>query len=308
MSKVLVTGASGFVGRGAVAAFAADGYTVRAALRRPPPESFAAAVEVMQHPDLQQAFDWAPLLAGIDKVVHLAAQRPRNGAAAAALFEEVNHRATARLATAAALAGIRHFVYVSSIRAQSWPAADHAVDESDAPAPSDAYGRSKLAAENAVRDSGVPFTILRPAPLYGPSVRGSIGLFLRAVRSPWPLPLKDFVSRRSLLGLDNFLSALRFVLAARAAGETYVVADPGMPPRAADLAATLRRSKGRWPLVLALPTGYLELPLRLLGRTDLWDNLGGSLRVNPGKLIAAGWRPLHDTRTGLVALVQAAPR
>ena len=61
-------------------------------------------------------------------------------------------------------------------------------------------------------------------------------------------------------------------------------------------------------MVVPLPTQYLELPLRLVGRADLWDYLGGSLRVNPGKLIAAGWQPLHDTRTGLVTLVQATPR
>ena len=200
------------------------------------------------------------------------------------------------MAEAAARAGVRHFVFVSSIRAQSGPAADHALTERDAAAPTEAYGRSKLAAEAAVQASGVPFTILRPVPVYGPGVGGYFALLMRAARSPWPLPLKDFVSRRSLLGLDNFVSALAFVLERPPAGETYLVADPGVPLRLADVAATLRQARGRWPLIVPFPTQYLELPLRLMRRADIWERLGGNLRVDAGKLIAAGWQPPHDTR------------
>ncbi len=156
--------------------------------------------------------------------------------------------------------------------------------------------------------SGVPFTILRPVPVYGPGVGGYFGLLMRAARSPWPLPLKDFVSRRSLLGLDNLVSALAFVLDRPAADELYLVADPGMPLRLADVAATLRQARGRWPLIVPFPTHYLELPLRLMRRADIWERLGGNLRVDAGKLIAAGWQPAHDTRSGLTALARAAPR
>ncbi|HTZ37701.1 MAG TPA: NAD-dependent epimerase/dehydratase family protein, partial [Stellaceae bacterium] len=154
-------------------------YTVRAAVRRPPQQPFAAGVEVMQHPDLSQSFDWTPLLAGVEAVVHLAgiAHTGRIDIAAAR-YDSVNRRATADLANAAAREGVRHFVFVSSIRAQSGPAADHALTERDAPAPTDAYGRSKLAAEAAVRASGVPFTILRPVLLYGPGAKGYFALLL----------------------------------------------------------------------------------------------------------------------------------
>jgi len=307
MTSLLVTGASGLIGRAVVAASAARGATVRAAVRRPPLPAFAPGVEVVQHPDLRLPFDWDPLVAGIDTIIHLAGIAPTRRGVRPALFDIVNRQATARLAEAAARAGIRHFVFVSSIRAQSGPAADHALTERDAAAPTDAYGRSKLAAEAAVRASGVPFTILRPVPVYGPGVGGYVALLVRAARSPWPLPLKDFVSRRSLLGLDNFVSALAFVLAQPAAGEIYVVADPGVPLRLGDVAATLRRAQGRWPLIVPFPTQYLELPLRLLRRADIWERLGGNLRVDAGKLIAAGWQPAHDTRSGLTALARAAP-
>ena len=306
--RVLVTGASGFVGRAVVTAFARDGRDVRAAARRPPQPPFAAGIEVVQHPDLAQPFDWAPLLDGIDRVVHLAGIA-HTGDAAAELYDRVNRQATAELAVAAARSGVRHFVFVSSVRAQTGPSADHALTERDEPAPTDAYGRSKLAAETAVRASGVPFTILRPALFYGPGVKGNFALLLRAARSRWPLPVKDFVNRRSLVSIDNFISALTFVLTSPATiGETYIVADPGIPPRLPDLIATLRKAQGRWPLLVPLPTHYVETPLRALGRDDMWERLGGNLRVDSGKLIAAGWQPVHDTWAGLAALVEAPSR
>jgi nucleoside-diphosphate-sugar epimerase len=305
MSRVLVTGASGFIGSAVVAALACDGHTVRAAVRRPH-LSFPDGVEVVQHPDLTEAFDWQPLLQDIDQVVHLAGIAHTRGADAAA-YDGINRLATARLAAAAAQTHIGHFVFISSIRAQSGPAADHALTEHDPPTPSEIYGRSKLAAEEAVRDSGVPFTILRPALLYGPGVKGNLALLARAAATRLPLPVKDFGNRRSLLGIDNFISALAFVLTSPATiGETYLVADPGIPPRLSDVFVTMRQAQGRRAFIMPMSPDYIELPLRLFRRTDLWHSIGGNLRVDAGKLIAAGWRPAHDTRGGLIAMVQAA--
>src|ERR1700722_7736507 len=304
MTRILITGASGFVGRAVVAAFALSGRAVRAAVRRAPDASFPAGVEIAQHPDLAQSFDWTPYLEGVDQVVHLAGIA-HTGGVAPERYDRVNRRATAELAAAAAQRGLRHFVFISSIRAQSGPSADHALTERDEPAPTDPYGRSKLAAEAAVRESGMPFTILRPALFYGPGVKGNFATLLRAARSRAPLPVKDFVNRRSLISIDNFISALDFVLSSPATlGQTYVVADPGIPPRLGDLIATLRKAQGRRPLLLPLPPHYLETPLRLLRRKGMWERIGGNLRIDPEKLIGAGWQPLHDTRDGLTALVE----
>jgi nucleoside-diphosphate-sugar epimerase len=304
MTRILVTGASGFVGRPVVAAFVRSGRAVRAAVRRAPGASFPAGVEMVQHPDLAQSFDWTPYLEGVDQVVHLAGIA-HTGGVAPERYDRVNRRATAELADAAAQRGIRHFVFISSIRAQTGPSADHALTERDEPAPTDPYGRSKLAAEAAVRTSGVPFTILRPALFYGPGVKGNFALLLRAARWRTPLPIKDFVNRRSLISIDNFISALDFVLSSPATlGETYVVADPGIPPRLGDLIATMRRAQGRRPLLLPLPPHYVEAPLRLMRRDGMWERLGGNLRIDAAKLMAAGWRPLHDTRGGLTAMVE----
>ena len=299
---VLVTGASGFLGRALVAALAEAGYSVRAAVRRLPAPAFGSDVEVVRHADFVHDVDWRPLLDGVDKVVHLAGIS--RGGAKPELYDRINRQATAQLADAAAAAGVDHFVFISSIHAQSGPAADHALTEHDAPAPTDARGRSKLAAEKAVRGAGIPFTILRLVPVYGPGMTGGLGLLLRAAATRLPLPIKDFTNRRSLLGIDNFTAAVKFVLSVPSArGEVYVVADPGIPPAVCDVIVTLRRALGRRPFVVRLPSHYLEIPLRMTRLGDFWHRFGGNLRVDPGKLIAAGWQPLHDTRAGLAALV-----
>jgi UDP-glucose 4-epimerase len=308
MSRILITGASGFIGRALVAAFAKAGQPLRAAVRSAPQPPFPAQVEVMAHGDLSQTVDWRPLLDGVDRVVHVAGiahtRRPDPMP-----YDRVNRWATEQLAMASAGAGVRQFVFVSSIRAQHGPAADHALTESDVAAPVDLYGRSKLAAEEAVRAAGVPCTILRPVVLYGPGSKGNFALLARAAASPWPLPFKNFSNRRSLLGIDNFVSAVAFVLAAPATlGQTYVVADPGEPPRLSDIFAVLRQSIGRRPLLLPLPPRAIEVPLRLMRRAELWDRLGGNLAVDPAKLLAAGWRPPHDSACGLTAMAHAAWR
>jgi nucleoside-diphosphate-sugar epimerase len=306
MSRVLVTGASGFIGRAVVAALARDGHAVRAAVRQPR-LSFPDGVEIVQHGDLAQPIDWRPFLAGMEQVIHLAGIAHIGRGIGQKAYDLVNRQATAQLAMAAAQAGVSRFVFVSSIRAQNGPAADHALTERDPPTPTDSYGRSKLAAEEAVRSAGVPFTILRPVLLYGPGAKGNFAMLARAAASPLPLPVKDFVNRRSMLAIENFISALTFVLSAPATiGETYVVADPGMALRLADVIATLRQANGRRPLILSMSTEYVEMPLRMLRRADVWDRIGGNLRVDAGKLIAAGWQPVHDTRAGLTAMVQAA--
>jgi UDP-glucose 4-epimerase len=307
MNRVLVTGAAGFLGRAVVTALAEDGMIVRAAVRSDPNPPFKADIEVVKHPDLAQPIDWRPLLEGTDIVIHLAGIAHITTSLGPALYDRVNHLATAQAAATAAQRGIRRFVFVSSIRAQSGPACNHALTERDPPTPSDAYGRSKLAAEAAVALSGVPFTILRPVLLYGPGVKGNLATLLRAARSPWPLPVKLFGNRRSLLGTKNFISALRFVLSApQTIGGTYVVADPGIPPSIGELIAMMREAQGRRPRLVPIPPALVELPLRLLGRGELWRRLGGDLRVDPGKLIAAGWKPPEDTRTGIAAMVWAA--
>jgi nucleoside-diphosphate-sugar epimerase len=218
-------------------------------------------------------------------------------------YDRVNHRATAVLAAAARDAGVTRFVFVSSIRAQTGPAADHVVSERDAPHPTDAYGRSKLAAERAVAASGVPFTILRPVLVYGPGVKGNLGALMRLAALPIPLPFAALEGRRSLVSLANLASAIDFVLReAACAGETYVVAEPE-PVTIAEIVTALRRGRGKSPGLVAVPPVLLRLALTAAGRGANWEQVNGALVADPAKLMAAGWRPDRDTIRALEEMV-----
>ena len=304
MTRVLVTGATGFCGRPLAARLAHEGYEVGAVVRQSPSPPLPDGATVTVQPDLAEPIDWPPLLAGIDAVVHLAGIAHTRGIAEDR-YDRINHRATAALAIAARRAGIGHFVFVSSIRAQSGPAADHVLTEGDAPAPTDAYGRSKLAAEAAVAAAGVPFTILRPVLIYGPGQKGNLSALARLASLPGPLPLGAFANRRSLLGVGNFVAAILFVLKNPATrGETYVVADP-RPIALADIVAALRTGLGRKPGLIPMPARLIEIAARAIGGGALWERIGGELIADPAKLIAAGWSPDPDTTAALTASVRA---
>ena len=303
--RVLVTGASGFVGRALVEDLAAQGHRVRAAMRQPA-DIFSRTVEVVAVSDLARPLEWRPLLSDINAVVHLAGIAHITSGIAEDLYDRVNRAATAALAAAAARDRIERLVFVSSIRAQAGPARDHPLTETDAPHPVDAYGRSKLAAEEAIRAASLPFTILRPALIYGPGVKGNLADLVRLARSPWPLPFGALRNRRSLLARSNLVAAIHLALVAPAMlNETYVAADPE-PLTMAEIIAALRAGLSRSPRLIPMPPSLLALALKATGRAHQWDRIGGSCIVDPAKLLAAGWRPITDTRAGLAATAQAA--
>lgn len=306
MTRVLVTGASGFIGRPLTAALAQAGYAVRAAARERRGLSFPPAVEPAALPDLTQPVDWHPLLSGIDAVVHLAAIAHVGRDIPEATYDRVNHLATAELARAAAAAGVTRFVFMSSTRAQAGAAADHPLTEADEPRPTDAYGRSKLAAEAAVRTSGVPYTILRPGLVYGPGAKGNLASLIRLAALPLPLPFGALSNKRSLLALDNLIAAVRFALEdARATNETFLVADPE-PVTVAELVALMRTAAARKPGLVSIPPGLLGAALGLIGQRDAFDRLAGTLEIDPSKFLAAGWQPVVDTATAIRQMIQAA--
>jgi len=303
-ARVLVTGASGFIGRALVEELSLAGHRVRAAMRQPA-DVFRREVEVVAVSDLTRPVEWRFLLKDIDTVVHLAGVSHSAQGTAEQTYDRVNRVATAELASAARAAGIRRLIFISSVRAQSGPANDHPLEETDPPRPTDAYGRSKLAAEEAVRASNVPFTILRPALVYGPGVQGNLARLLRLVQSPWPLPFGRFRNRRSLLSRQNLIAAIRFALESAATiRETYIVADPA-PLTLAEIITALRAGAARAPLLLPVPPGLIETFLKTMQRADEWDRLGCDLVTDPAKILRAGWQPPIETRAGLAAMVQA---
>lgn len=304
MTRILVTGASGFIGRTLVAELANAEHSVRAAMRQPA-DIFPRSVEVIAVSDLTRPVEWRPLLRDVETVIHLAGIADAGPEIAEQAYDRVNRLATAELASAAKTSGIGHLIFMSSIRAQSGPASNKVLRETDAPRPTDAYGRSKLAAEDAVRAAGVPFTILRPVLIYGPGVKGNFARLMELAREPWPLPLGLCHNRRSLLARRSLIDAIHLALASSAAkGETYVVADP-TPLTLAEIVTALREGEGRRPRLLPVPPALIALASKALGRAEEWQRLGGTLVADPAKLMHAGWKPAADTRAGLAALARA---
>jgi UDP-glucose 4-epimerase len=285
---VLVTGADGFVGRHLVPYLAARGYKVVAASRTA--ASFDNPnVSAVLLPDLAKSFDWRPLLKQCDAVVHLAgiAHKPADDD----FFDRVNHRATSALAQAMSRDGKKHLVFVSSIAAQSGSSSDHELAEDDVPAPINAYGRSKLAAEQAIRAAGISFAILRPVVIYGEGEKGNFAIVHRLSRLPIPLPFGALNAPRSVLSIQNFNSAVETALSnPRARGETFIVSDPA-PVTVAGIIARHRVSLGRSPWLVRVPERWIKASLKAMGRGAIWERIGRPLVAPPRKLLAIGWEP-----------------
>ena len=304
---VLVTGASGFLGRRLAAALAEAGHSVRAATRLP--TEFSPGVERVMVPDFIHPVDWDPLLRGVRLVVHTAGLAHADSSGIPHdRFDRINRIATQELARAASRAGVAHFVFISSVRAQIGASAPHMLHESDDPQPTDRYGRSKLDAELAVQAAGVPFTIIRPVVIYGPDAKANIRLLIRLASLPLPLPFAAFGNRRSILGIDNLVSAILFVLDRPATlGETYLIADPA-PVALRDIFGMLRRARGRRPGLLYVPPALFRMALTMVGHRYLWERIGDELVVDTSKFESLGWRPVRDTYDGLAAMLRdAAP-
>lgn len=300
--SILVTGASGFIGRDLVGRLASTGHRVRAAARRPADLS-GLPIEAVQLTDLAAPVDWAPLLSGITHVVHLAGLAHSTEDIPEATYRRVNADAVAELAAAAPAAGVRRIVLVSSVRAQVGPAASSVLTERSAPAPTDAYGRSKLAAEAALArilaQGTTDWVALRPCVLYGPGVKGNVRTLARLAATPLPLPLGSLSGRRSLLGLTNFAAAIDHVLVADAAARrVLLLADPG-PLTVADLVRALRRGRGRPAGLIPVPESLLRLAAGLVGRSAMLDRLAGDLVVDTTALQATGWQPRETAAEGL---------
>jgi UDP-glucose 4-epimerase len=241
---VLVTGASGFIGKPVVRALAASGWTVRAAARDPVTIPEGQGVERIALPDLARAADWAPLVEGATHVLHLAGIAHAPGALPDEVYTRINTDAVGELARAARGRAER-FVLMSSVRAQAGLSADHVISETDEARPTDVYGRSKLEAERLLAKSGVPFAVLRPAVVYGRGVKGNIASLATLAQTPMPLPFGGLDNRRSLLALQNLASAIDITLTSpKAENRDILVADPE-PISVADLITAMREALGR---------------------------------------------------------------
>jgi nucleoside-diphosphate-sugar epimerase len=304
MSKtILVTGASGFIGKFVVPALAKQGWQVRAAARDPNSILAKPGVEIVAMPDLKDAVDWAPLLDGVSHVVHLAGIAHSPGMLPDDVYARINALSVGALAKAAK-GRIERLVLMSSVRAQAGLASDHVITEADTPRPTDAYGRSKLEAERLIGDSGVAFTVLRPAVVYGPGVKGNISSLATLAKTPMPLPFGALNNRRSLLAIENLASAISLALTSeRALGETYLVADRE-PISVGDMVAAMREGLGRSPHLVRVPERAVRRLMASFGKEAEWERLSGNFVIDSAKLQGLGWDPRVTSREGLARMMR----
>jgi nucleoside-diphosphate-sugar epimerase len=301
---VLVTGASGFISRRLIPALAKEGWRVRAAARDPASLQPGRGIEPVCMPDMAREADWSPLLEGVTYIVHLAGVAHAPGVLPDAVYARINADAVGELADAAR-GKIERFVFMSSVRAQAGLSADHAISEADEPRPTDAYGHAKLAAERQITASAVPFTVLRPAVVYGKGVKGNIAALASLARTPMPLPFAGLTNQRSLLALENLISAISLALAAgEANNETFLVAD-AEPISVAGIVAAMREGLGRSPHLVNMPLGAVRRLMRSFGKEADWERIAGNFVVDASKLRSIGWRPAIGTHDGIVRMMRA---
>lgn len=303
--RILVTGSSGFIGSALTGALANAGHFVRAASRKQTVLTDAPGSEWAELPDLESEVDWTSLLDGIDVVIHLAAIAHRSHIDSGQ-YTRANRVATADLVRACAQRGIKRVIFMSSIGAQAGSAADQIVTEKDEPWPITAYDRAKLAAEEEIRQAGVPYTILRPVIVYGPGAKANMAMIMRIAALPLPLPFGAFKNLRSLLAIDNLVQAVLFCLDnPDTINRTFIVCDPE-PITLAEMIGTLREATGRSRNLVPVPPVAVRALIIAARRRWLWDRIGRDLVASSAELQKVGWSPRVQTKDGLRAMVQAA--
>ncbi len=307
---VLLTGASGFVGRSLLDRLRRDGYDVRVAARGRRTLDDGTPVDV--DADLGEAFDWRPALAACGTVVHSGgrAHVTRETAANPLVeFRRVNVEGTMRLARHAVEAGVRRFVYLSSIKVNGESTAPGRPFRSDDPAdPRGPYGLSKYEAETGLRElgktTGMEVVVIRPVLVYGPGVKANFRSLMGLVHRGMPLPFGLVDNRRSLVGIDN-LTDLVVTCIARpvAAGKVFLVSD-GDDLSTPELIRRIARAMGRRPRLLPVPPGLMTLGAAVLGRKEVASRLLGSLQVDIAPTCdTLGWSPPVSVDDGLARTV-----
>ncbi len=305
MKSVLVTGASGFVGRALVPRLRAAGYRVAVSTRDRAAAQGIDADEVHVTTPLGPETDWRPALGSVEAVVHLAARvHVMNETDADALHRQANAEGTLRLAEAAAAAGVRRLVFLSTVKVNGERTGAAPFRESDPPAPADAYARSKWEAETGLaglsKRTGLEVVVVRPPLVYGPGVGANFLALLKICQARVPLPLAGAANRRSLLFVGNLADAVaRCLDDPAAAGETYLLRD-GEDISTAELVRRAAQALGRPARLFPLPTGVLGLAGGLIGKGAVVGRLLDSLAVDDGKIRRQlGWTPPFTVDHGL---------
>ena len=301
--RILVTGANGFVGKPLCRSLLAGGHGVRGALRRSR-ASLPEGIETVVVGEIGRVTDWGAALQGVEAGVHLAARGHvmRDEAAdPLAEFRRVNVEGTLNLARQAAEAGVRRFVFLSSIKVNGETTREGAPFRADdPPAPEDPYAVSKREAEDGLlalaRETGMAVVIVRPPLVYGPGVKGNFASLVHWVRKGIPLPFGALENRRSLVALDNLVSFIALCAdpakSPQAANEVFLISD-GEDVSTPELLRRVARAHGAQARLIPVPPAWMRLGARLLGKSAVADRLLGTLAIDSSKARERlGWRPV----------------
>jgi nucleoside-diphosphate-sugar epimerase len=307
--KVLVTGASGFVGRALVHRLSSSAdVDVFAGVRKRSDDIGASRSQVLL-PDLSATGDWRHALAGIDVVAHLAARvhvMSDRAVDPLAEYRRVNVAGTLALAQQAAAVGVRRFVFFSSVKVhgEATPAG-HAFREEDALTPTDPYGISKAEAEAALfalgKDTGMEVVVIRPPLVYGPGVRANFLAMMRWLARGVPLPLGAIHdNRRSLVAIDNLVDLVATSLRHPAAANNVFLVSDGDDLSTTELLRRIAAAMRIHPRLIPVPTPLLSAGASAFGMRHIWQRLGGNLQVDISKARELlGWRPPVTVDEGL---------
>jgi len=305
---ILVTGATGFVGQALCTELSRRRMDYRPVSRNSRPGFTAIGA-------IDGQTDWSDALAGVDTVMHLAARvhvMNESVADPLAAFRAVNVNATVNLARQAAGAGVKRFIFLSSIKVNGEEtAAGKPFSASDVPHPEDAYGRSKLEAEEALLDiaaeTGMEVVIIRPPLVYGPGVKANFASLMRWAARPFPWPFGAVRNRRSLVYVGNLVDFMLLCANLSSVGNRIFLISDGEDLSIGQLIAKLSLAAGRKAWMLSVPPALLEGLAALLGRRAAAQRLLGSLQVDIGEThVLTGWSPPYSVEEGLTATVAGA--
>lgn len=295
---ILVTGANGFVGRELCARLKAH-ETLRIAIRTPIADGWIEQFDAVQAA-LDPAQDWRPALRGVETVVHCAARvhvMKDEAGEPLSEFRRINVDGTLRLATQAAEAGVRRFLFISSVKVHGESTLQgQPFTARQTPAPIDPYGVSKWEAEQELRklsaEAGMELVIVRPVLVYGPGVKANFFNMMKWLYMGVPLPLGAIHNKRSLAALDNLVDlVVTCVDHPRAANQTFLVSDDE-DISTTELLQRMSQALGKRPRLLPVPAWMLETAAKFAGRQSITQRLCGSLQVDISHTRERlGWKP-----------------
>lgn len=309
---ILVTGATGFVGAALVERLAREGVETRASIRRN--DVFVpAGIHTVLVEDLTANTDWSLALRGVGVIVHTAARvHVMNDVTNDPLteFRRVNVLGTLNLARQAVAAGVRRFVFISSIKVNGEATElGFPFSAGDMPAPLDPYGVSKMEAEQGLREIGVQtgleIVIIRPPLVYGFGVKANFAALMRVIQRRWVLPLGAVHNKRSLVALDNLVDFIvTCITHPKAAQHIFLVSD-GHDLSTTELAHGLAQAAGVSVRLMPVPMWVLQAAAAIVGKGDVTKRLCGNLQVDISEAQSLlGWMPPISVEKGLLKAVK----